>query len=62
MRQRIEDGHRQGTCPNCGEALGDSPVGTGRHDDGRFCSQKCQIEFHQDYYRERAKASRPSPN
>jgi hypothetical protein len=62
--RRIVEGHRTETCPECGKALPSAAdrVGPGALADGIFCDLACQIAFHKDYYRERARASNPSQN
>jgi hypothetical protein len=62
-RHRIARGHEEGTCPNCGKVIGPGGAcGSGRLSDGIFCGLDCQAVFHEDYYRERIRASRPSSN
>lgn len=62
-RRRIAEGREKGTCPNCGKAIQPGEgCGSGRLSDGIFCGLACQADFHEDYYRERIRASRPSPN
>lgn len=62
-RRRIEEALAADACANCLKPLGDGErVGTGRFRDGVFCGLECQAKFHEDYYRERARASNPSRN
>jgi hypothetical protein len=62
-RRRIARGHEEGTCPNCGNVIEPGKgCGPGSLSDGIFCGLDCQAAFHEDHYRERIRASRPSPN
>lgn len=60
--RRIAEANQADQCPECGRPLGPERVGSGAHRDGIFCSLECQAAFHEDYYRERIRASRPSQN
>jgi hypothetical protein len=60
-RRRIAEANPD-SCPQCGQPLGEDRIGSGRLADGIFCSLDCIAIFHEDYFRERARASRPSPN
>ena len=62
-RRRIAQAHEEGRCPNCWDSTKPGGgCGPGRLSDGIFCGLDCQVAFHQDYYRERLRTSRPSPN
>jgi len=62
-RRRIAQAHEEGRCPNCWDSIKPGEgCGPGRLSDGIFCGLDCQVAFHQDYYRERLRTSRPSPN
>jgi hypothetical protein len=62
-RQRIAEANAMGRCPNCGQPLDTGkPVGSGRRSEGIFCSLDCLATFHEDYFRERARASKPAQN
>jgi hypothetical protein len=61
--RRIAQAHAEGRCPNCWDPIKPGKgCGSGRLADGVFCGQNCQALFHEDYYRDRIRASRPSPN
>lgn len=62
--RRIAAARQDETCPECGKPLpsGGERVGSGALADGVFCSLDCQAAFHEDYYRERARASNPPHN
>ncbi len=60
--RRIAEANRADQCPQCGRPLGPERVGSGVLSDGIFCSLGCQTAFHEDYFRERARASNPSRN
>jgi hypothetical protein len=60
-RRRISEANPD-RCPNCGQPLGTDRVGSGRLSDGIFCSLECLATFHDDYFDERARGSRPSPS
>jgi hypothetical protein len=53
---------QDGVCPQCGVALDNNRVGSGRLADGVFCSLGCMTTFHEDYYRERLDFGLPSDN
>ena len=62
-RRRIEQAHKEGRCPNCWDPIqAGKGHGSGKLSDGIFCGLYCEAVFHEDYYRERIRASRPSPN
>lgn len=62
-RRRIAQAHEEGRCPNCWEQIEPGQgYGSGRLSDGVFCGLDCQAGFHEEYYRERARASCPSQN
>ena len=48
--------YEQGICPCCGKPVeSGTPVGSGKKDEGRFCSLSCQAEYHQREFVERHK-------
>jgi len=61
-RRRIEAAREHEVCPNCGKALDEERVGSGRLADGVFCSLGCLAAFHDDYYTERRDWGSSSPN
>ena len=62
-RRRIGQAHEEGRCPNCWKPIEPGEgCGSGRLADGIFCGPTCQVAFHRDYYRERARGSSPSRN
>lgn len=62
-RRRIDAAAAEGVCPNCGRPLTpENRIGSGRISDGIFCGLDCIATFHEDYFRERIRASKPSPN
>ena len=63
-RARIEAAARKDVCPQRGRPLLPPPdrVDSGNLADGLFCSLECLGNFHEDYFRERARASNPSRN
>lgn len=53
-RDRITEATRTGTCPQCGKVIPEgTAIGTGRHEDGRFCSLDCVALFHGPTFVER---------
>lgn len=62
-RRRIDEANADDRCPRCGQPIApESRVGSGRISDGYFCSLDCIATFHEDHFRERARASRRSQN
>lgn len=53
-KRRIAHAHKAGACPQCDKPIpAGGGIGTGRLDDGLFCSLECFASFHGDMLEER---------